>query len=73
MTHIDRTLESIETRIASLNLRISDINKAIQTRLKNDSKFFASDEHCALFQSRSEYQKQRDELHDAYMIIVKHF
>ena len=71
MTHIDRTLESIETKIASLTMRISDISQAIQ--LKTDSGFFASDEHAALFNSRCECQKQRDELHDAYMIIIKHF
>ena len=73
MTHIDCTLESIETKIASLTMRISDISKAIQLKLKTDSGFFASDEHAALFNSRCECQKQRDELHDAYMIIIKHF
>lgn len=73
MGHIRRTLETIETKIAELTSRIEGTNKLIQHGLKTDSSFFGSDEHVALFKSRSDYQRQRDELHEAYMIIVKHF
>lgn len=73
MGHIRRTLETIETKIAQLTMHIEGTNKLIQHGLKTDSSFFGSDEHLALFKNRSDYQRQRDELHEAYMIIVKHF
>lgn len=73
MKHIDLTLEAIEDKIADLSENIADINDTIQESLRTDSTFFASDEHVALFRARSNAQKLRDELHNAYMIIVSNF
>lgn len=73
MTHINKTLDAITSRIDEISNAIDELNNTIYTNLEKNSYYFGSDEHAEDFERRNELHNLREELHHAYMIIVKNF
>lgn len=70
-THINKTLIALDDKINAISARIKEISEEILEGMQNDSHFFASDRHDELFMERDGLITTRDELHQAYMIIVR--